>query len=296
MTPGANAKTAARWALAASSMTAATGFAATVSTGAAPLLAVTIQSVAGASSLALMLYGLSRAAEKSVSTRTPATPLAHYFWAFVAAIFPAAFGAGALMVEGISRLWAPESILYPGHAYAALGTAIAVTAFAARRAARAAPRRRVDDPSAFATLVHMLAALAGLVAALAGMVAADRLALPAAEAAAAIVVALILAASATVFAVEIKALLVRGVQRETPAAASEPTSVDVPRAAPAMATLPDRRSGLDTDRVAGRDVERDAAGNLAAVAATGASSAPHAAAATQLHASRKARKKSKRRH
>ncbi len=206
-------------ALAGNSAIAATKFAAALITGSSAMLAEGIHSVVDTGNQGLMLLGLAR------SKRPPDArfPFGHgkevYFWSFVVALSIFAVGAGISLYEGILHLVHPARLGDPTINYVVLGVAIAAESAAwwlAWRGFRAAKGRmgafqavrEGKDPTLFVVLFEDSAALLGLLVALFGVGMAQATGSSVYDAAATVVIGVILGVVAVWLAVETKGLLI----------------------------------------------------------------------------------------
>ena len=215
----ADSKTVVYAALAGNSVIALTKFAAALLTGSSAMLAEGIHSVVDTGNQGLMLLGLSRA-KRPPDERFP---FGHgkevYFWSFVVALSIFAVGAGVSLYEGIIHLIHPGHLGDPTINYIVLGIAIVAESGAwwmAWRAFRTAkgPKgtfravREGKDPTLFVVLFEDSAALLGLVTALLGVGLAHATGNPLYDAAATVVIGLILGLVAIWLALETKGLLI----------------------------------------------------------------------------------------
>ncbi len=192
---------------------------ATVMTGSSAMLSEAVHSVADTGNEILLLYGLRRA-------KMPADnqfPFGHgkeiYFWSFVVAMVLFAGGAGLSIYKGISHLISPVSVKISYVSYGVIGLAIvfegiswyiALTEFNKSKGEWGYIRaiHRGKDPSIFIVLMEDSAAIIGLVVAFLGILVSDLTGSPTYDAAAAVIIGLILAGTALLLASETKSLLI----------------------------------------------------------------------------------------
>ncbi|MGZ3592583.1 MAG: cation diffusion facilitator family transporter [Syntrophales bacterium] len=188
-------------------------------TGSSAMLSEAIHSGADTGNEILLLYGLRRA-------KMPADnefPFGHgkeiYFWSFVVAIVLFAGGAGLSIYKGIDQLVSPVPVRHSYVNYGVIGLAlifeattwyIALTEFAKSKGAWGYIQavHRGKDPSIFVVLLEDSAAIIGLVVAFMGILLSHISGKPAYDAAAAVIIGLILAGTAILLASESKSLLI----------------------------------------------------------------------------------------
>jgi len=198
---------------------AATKFAAAAYTGSSAMLSEAIHSLVDSGNQWLLLHGLRRARQAPDEQHPFGYGMELYFWTFVVAIMVFAVGAGVAFYEGIVKIRAPHPITDAYVNYAILGVAIiieavpftiALRAFLTRKGNRSflAAVRRSKDPTIFTVLFEDSAAMLGLVVAIVGIALAEHLDLPVLDGVASILIALILAGTATALAYESKGLLI----------------------------------------------------------------------------------------
>ncbi len=205
-------------ALAGNLLIAVTKFGAALYTGSSAMLSEAIHSVVDTGNQGLVLLGLSRSAKPA----DPAHPFGYgmeiYFWSFVVAMLIFGLGAGVSFYEGVSKLMNPEPIESFTANYVVIAAAFLFEGASWLVGYREFNRSRGDegmilairrskDPTVFTVLFEDTAALLGLVAALGGLLAVQFLHVPWADAAASLVIAVILAVVATGLAYETKGLL-----------------------------------------------------------------------------------------
>ncbi|MEO7433738.1 MAG: cation diffusion facilitator family transporter [Dokdonella sp.] len=188
-------------------------------TGSSAMLSEGVHSLADTANELLLLHGLKRAS-------APATiehPYGHgrevYFWSFIVALLIFALGAGVSFYQGVHRLLTPEPVSHVWANFAVLGVSfffegISWTA-ALRRVKRTkgklgylAAIRSSKDPTVFTVLLEDTAALLGLIVAFAGIGLAAATGRPEFDAAASIVIALVLCVTSFLLARETKGLLI----------------------------------------------------------------------------------------
>ena len=206
-------------ALAGNAAIAVTKFAAATITGSSAMMSEGVHSLVDTGNQILLLHGLRRA------KRPPDEdfPFGHgkeiYFWSFVVAILIFAVGAGVSLYEGFHQILDPHPIDNPTLNYAVLGFALlfegmawffAFREFSAVRGGRGYVEavRAGKDPTMFVVLFEDSAAMLGLVVAFAGVALGQATGLLWLDGAAAIVIGLILAATAIWLAFETKGLLI----------------------------------------------------------------------------------------
>lgn len=206
---------------------AATKFAASVYTGSSAMLSEAIHSLVDSGNQWLLLHGLRRAKKPADEMHPFGYGMELYFWTFVVAIMVFAVGAGVAFYEGVDRIRYPHAATNLYVNYTILGVAIvieavpftiALKAFLQQKGRRGifAAIRRSKDPTVFTVLFEDSAAMLGLVVAMIGIALAEYLAMPELDGVASILIALILAGTATVLAYESKGLLIgEGVHPET---------------------------------------------------------------------------------
>ena len=206
-------------ALAGNCLIAITKVVAAIMTGSSAMLSEAIHSGADTGNEILLLYGLRRAKMPA----DDAFPFGHgkeiYFWSFVVAIVLFAGGAGLSLYKGIDHLVSPVPVKHSYVSYGVIvlalmfeGTSwyIALTEFDRSKGAWGYIRavHRGKDPSIFIVLLEDSAAIIGLVVAFIGILLSHITGSPAYDAAAAVVIGLILAGTAILLASETKSLLI----------------------------------------------------------------------------------------
>lgn len=190
-------------------------------TGASTLLAIAIQCLVTASSLALLRSGMTRAERPADAAHPFGYASEITFWSFVVPVLLFAVGAGVTLHEGVTRLVEPP-LLAPARdplsGVAALGVALALALFAAWQAHGEFRRRRgpgpalvalrdVKDPALTSLLFQCIGGVAGVTIAIAGLAIAHASAARAVDAVTAILLGLLLAALAALMSIEVRALI-----------------------------------------------------------------------------------------
>jgi len=214
-------------ALVGNSLIAVTKFAAASYTGSSAMLSEAIHSVVDTGNQGLLLHGLRKSRQPPDERHPFGYGMEIYFWAFVVAILIFAVGAGISIYEGVHKLLVPSPVSNVFVNYIVLGLACAFEAvawgiaFQEFRKIKGAmgyfqALRESKDPTVLTVLFEDSAAMLGLVAAFAGILLADLTQRPAFDAAASIVIGLILALVAALLAYESKGLLIgESAHRET---------------------------------------------------------------------------------
>jgi len=196
-----------------------TKFVAALVTGSSAIFSEGVHSLVDSSNELLLLYGRRRA-------KLPPDemfPFGHgkevYFWSFVVAILVFALGAGVSFFEGVDHLITPHAIHHPFVNYAVIAMAALFEGSSWYIARREIDRtkgkrgylamvRRTKDPSVVVVFMEDSAALLGLGAALLGILLSQLTGNPLFDAAASIVISLILGITASILALETKGLLI----------------------------------------------------------------------------------------
>ncbi len=217
-------------ALAGNSAIAVTKFAAASYTGSSAMLSEAVHSLVDTGNQALLLYGMRRAARPADSRHPFGYGMELYFWTFVVAILIFSVGAGVSIYEGVSKLAAPTVVTNVVVNFVVLGLAMVFEAgawwiaFKEFRAVKGpigylAAIRDTKDPTVVTVLFEDTAAMLGLLVAFVAIALGHWLGLPEIDAAASIVIGLILAVTAALLAYECKGLLIG--ESATPATLSE---------------------------------------------------------------------------
>ncbi len=206
-------------ALVGNTLIAITKFLAAYFTSSSAMFSEGIHALVDTGNQVLLLYGLKR-------SQLPASerfPFGHgkeiYFWSFVVAIMIFAVGAGVSIYEGIHRLYDPSQVQNFIINYTVLGFAIIFEGFAWYFAFREFSRSRGEwgyfeavhkgkDPTMFVVLFEDTAAMMGLLVALSANILSQLTGLYVFDAAASIIIGLILAVTAVWLAYETKSLLI----------------------------------------------------------------------------------------
>jgi cation diffusion facilitator family transporter len=206
-------------ALAANLGIAATKFAAFAITGSASLLAESVHSVADSANQVLLLIGRTRSRREETEEHPFGFGAERYVYAFIVAVVLFVVGAIFSVVEGISRIRHPETVVSPVVAFAVLGVAIALEAFSFRTAIKESGRsrgsaswrafiRHAKAPELPAVLLEDFAALIGLGFALCAVILATVTGDGRWDGAGSLAIGLLLGCVAVVLATEMKSLLV----------------------------------------------------------------------------------------
>jgi cation diffusion facilitator family transporter len=207
------------WALAGNALIALTKFVAAGLTGSSAMWSEGVHSVVDTGNQALLLYGMKRA-QRPPDARFPfGYGKEVYFWSFVVALLLFSTGAGVSLYEGIQHLRHPAELANPVINYVVLAIAmvldggpwlIAYRQFNQTRGKRGVLEgvKHVKDPTLLAVLFEDSAALAGLLTAFVGIALYHVTGNPVFDAAASIVIGLILAVTALWLAFETKGLLI----------------------------------------------------------------------------------------
>src|SRR5262249_37316994 len=198
---------------------AVTKFVAFAITGSASMLAESVHSVADTGNQALLLLGRSRARRAQTEEHPFGFGRERYFYAVVGAVVLFTGGAAFSIFEGIHKITHPEPVRSPGAALAVLASAIVMASRSLRTAVRESnhPRgsggwlafiRRAKAPELPAVLLEDMAALAGLLFAAVGVALAVITGNGAWDGAGSLAIGALLAAVATILAVETKSLLI----------------------------------------------------------------------------------------
>ena len=198
---------------------ALTKFVAAALTGSSAMWSEGVHSMVDSGNQALLLYGMRRAARPADARFPFGYGKEVYFWSFVVALLVFATGAGLSLYEGVRHLDTPKEITNPVINYIVLGIALllegapwlaAYRQFNRMRGERGVVEgvQRGKDPTVLAVLFEDSAAIAGLVVAFAGVALYQVTGNPVFDAAASIVIGLILGVTAMWLAFETKGLLI----------------------------------------------------------------------------------------
>ncbi|MCZ6860395.1 MAG: cation diffusion facilitator family transporter [Alphaproteobacteria bacterium] len=206
-------------AFAGNGLIAVTKFAAAAFTGSSAMLAEAIHSAVDTCNQSLLLIGMRRAARPADARHPFGYGAEIYFWAFVVAVLIFGVGAGVSIYEGVSKLSNPHPVENIYINFIVLGFAFVFEAgvwWYAWKGFSASKGRvsylkaivRSKDPTIFTVLLEDTAAMLGIIVAFLGILLADLTGQAWLDAAASIVIGLILAAVATLLAYETKGLLI----------------------------------------------------------------------------------------
>jgi cation diffusion facilitator family transporter len=215
----AGSKKAVYAALAANLLIALTKFVAAALSGSSAMWSEGIHSVVDSGNQALLLYGMRRAQRPADATFPFGYGKEVYFWSFVVALLVFATGAGLSLYEGVRHLREPAEMANPYVNYIVLALAMAMEGtswlityrqFGPMRGNRSLVDavKRGKDPAVIAVLFEDSAALAGLVVAALGVALSHATGNTFYDAAASIIIGLILAFTAFWLAFETKGLLI----------------------------------------------------------------------------------------
>ncbi len=194
-------------------------FGAAAITGSSAMLSEGIHSVADTGNQALLLLGNWRSHRPADHKHPFGYAPELYFWSLIVAMILFGLGGGFSMYEGIAHLRHPEVPQNPGWSYAVLALAFLVEGAALRVALRELGGkgsgqslwqrvRDCKDPRVFVPVAEDVSALAGVLVAFLGIYLARALNVPALDAAASIIIGLILAGVSFFLGHETRALLV----------------------------------------------------------------------------------------
>jgi cation diffusion facilitator family transporter len=220
---------------------AVTKFGAALFTGSSAMFSEAIHSMVDTGNQGLLLFGIKRGARPADGGHPFGHGMEVYFWAFVVAILIFGLGAGVSFYEGMHKLSEPAPlenvvvnyiVLALAFVFEGISWSVALKEFNAKRGRQRlwAAVKQSKDPSVFTVLFEDSAALLGLIVAAVGLVLADRFDLIWGDAAASLVIGIILAATAALLARETRSLLTgesasRGVVTELRRLASEAPGV-----------------------------------------------------------------------
>ena len=204
--------------MAGNSLIAITKFGAASVTGSSAMLSEAVHSVVDTGNQALLLHGMKQSQKPADKEHPFGYGAEIYFWTFVVAILIFAVGAGVSLYEGIEKLRNPHAVEKAFINYIVLGIAfvfeagawwIALKEFNKQKGRRGYLKavRDSKDPAVFTVLFEDSAAMLGLVVAFAGIGLAELTGLIWLDAAASVVIGLILAFVAILLAYESKSLL-----------------------------------------------------------------------------------------
>ena len=215
----AESKVAVFGALAANVSIAVLKFVGAAATGSSAMLSEGIHSAVDTGNGLLLLVGL-RLADKPADEKHP---FGHgkelFFWSLIVAVLIFGVGGGVSIYDGISRFLSPHPLEDPTWSLAILGgsalfegTSLAIAVRQFRRSIEGAPfwhsLATSKDPSLYTVIAEDSAALGGLAAAALGLYGAHRWSMPSLDAAASIVVGLLLCAVSSLLILQSRRLLV----------------------------------------------------------------------------------------
>lgn len=206
-------------AMIANAIIAVAKFGAAAITGSSAMLSEGIHSVADTGNQALLLFGNRRSHRPADRQHPLGYGQELYFWSLIVAMILFGLGGGFSMYEGIAHLAHPEVPKNPVWNYSVLAIAFLVEGAALRVALQQLKGkgsgkslwqrvRDSKDPRVFVPVAEDMAALVGVVVAFLGVYLARALNAPALDAAASIVIGLILTGVAIFLGYETRALLV----------------------------------------------------------------------------------------
>ncbi|MCW4114540.1 cation diffusion facilitator family transporter [Aurantimonas sp. MSK8Z-1] len=200
---------------------AVTKFGAALFTGSSSMLAEGIHSMVDTANQGFLLLGIHRAKRAPTAEHPFGYGVEIYFWSFVVAILIFALGAGFSIYEGVEHLMSQEEgeITSPLIGLGVLGVSfllegyswsVAFREFQSTRAGKSLWQdfRDMKDPSVFVVLFEDTAACLGILIAAAGLGLAWFTGNVQLDAAASIVIGLLLAVTAVFLAIETKGLLI----------------------------------------------------------------------------------------
>jgi cation diffusion facilitator family transporter len=196
-----------------------TKFGAAAFTGSSAMMSEGIHSLVDTGNQILLLYGIKQASKPADAEFPFGYGKEIYFWSFIVAILIFALGGGISIYEGILHLDHPEPIKNPMINYVVLGLAMifegAAWTFAFKEFNRVKGKwgyleaiQRAKDPSIFVVLFEDSAAMLGLGVAFAGVALSQYTGILWFDAAASIIIGLILFGTAIWLAYETKGLLI----------------------------------------------------------------------------------------
>jgi cation diffusion facilitator family transporter len=206
-------------AIAGNLLVAGTKFGAAAWTGSSAMFSEGVHSLVDTGNELLLLYGLQRAEEPPDRRHPLGYGREVYFWSFVVALLVFALGAGVSLYEGVLHVASSTPVENPGVNYLVLALSalfdgstwwIALRNFKGERRYSEvfSAIGESKDPPSFMVLIEDSAALIGLFIAFIGTFVSESLHLPVADGVAAILIGLVLAATAALLARETKGLLI----------------------------------------------------------------------------------------
>ena len=198
---------------------AITKFAAAALTGSSAMTSEAIHSLVDTGNSLLLLYGIRRAKQTPDHTHPLGYSREIYFWSFIVAVLVFALGAGVALYEGIAHILNPEPIQSPLINYIVLAISALLdgaTWWLALRQFKGSLNfgalfnkfRTSKNPTQFVVLFEDTAGMIGLIIAFAGTYFSVMLKLPMLDGVASILIAVVLATTAVLLAVETKGLLI----------------------------------------------------------------------------------------
>lgn len=198
---------------------AVTKFVAAAVTGSSAMLSEGVHSLVDTGNGLLLLHGIRQSRKTPDDAHPFGSGKEIYFWTLIVAILVCAIGGGVSIFGGLQGLLHPRPLKDPTWNYLVLGVAAifeGVTWTIAYREFRRvkgslswwSAMRTSKDPMAFTVLVEDSAAMVGLAVALLGIASADALSSPRLDAAAAVLIGIILGAVGLVLAYKCKGLLI----------------------------------------------------------------------------------------
>ena len=183
------------------------------------MLSEAVHSIVDTCNQALLLWGLKCSSRQADEKHPFGYGMELYFWTFVVAILIFAIGAGVSLYEGIDRLSDPRPInnihinyivLAVSMVFEGLAWTVAFKEFRKRKGKVGYFKafRLSKDPTVFTVLFEDSAAMLGLIAAFFGTLFSQWLNNPIFDAAASIIISIILGFTATLLAYESKGLLI----------------------------------------------------------------------------------------
>ena len=198
---------------------AVTKFVAAAVTGSSAMLSEGVHSLVDTGNGLLLLHGIRQSRKTPDDAHPFGSGKEIYFWTLIVAILVCAIGGGVSIFGGLQGLLHPRPLKDPTWNYVVLSIATlfeAVTWTIAYREFRRvkgslswwSAMRTSKDPTAFTVLIEDTAAMVGLAIALLGIASADALSSPRLDAAAAVLIGIILGAVGLVLAYKCKGLLI----------------------------------------------------------------------------------------
>ncbi len=206
-------------AIAANLAVAVTKFIAAFISGSSAMLSEGIHSVVDTGNQLLLLLGMKRSQKPPDSQHPFGYGKELYFWSLIVAVVLFGIGGGMAMYEGISHALHPRPLESAFWAYTVIGASAVFEGYSWSRALKVFLHRRdgkglwsrirsSKDPSVFVVLYEDTAALSGLLVAFAGVLISHMLNNPYIDAAASVIIGLILATVAVLLVKESRGLLI----------------------------------------------------------------------------------------